>query len=319
MSKKKKIDVFSDKEIMEAVKSSINFLLLEELGVPDNVISEANIGVKKILDVFDPSKFEWKYENVRTQDYLFSFSVPFIVIDINNPFENEPFNNVKALKMKIYLLKNMDELNVIGDSLGIGGDFNIVTNEISMTLVSVDFKLSEWHLREHLVHELNHFFQNYKMEGNNKLSHAYQIAAGLISGKIKARDKIQYDAARLIYFFNKREIDSKLSEFYVELLGNNELGREIQSLDELNYCKSFKSIDKGKRLFMEMSNINYNQKLLSEYLIKFFRISPKVFFKRINESIRYTNNKLRRIIQKHFNDLKHRSDFTSNNNGQELS
>ena len=202
-------------------------LIFEELSISDEVINVGEPLVEEIVGLL--SSEEGTY---RTLPPNFRFLEKKASIDKSS---SPLFGNVIKVDVFIYFVKDKASIAEYYSLLNLGGEFNEDTMTISIRGFGIGDDINIEYLRSTLFHELKHSYQE-SLYSSNELPSMLSMATNIITHpKIYDKTTVRgsnaiYDISRLIYYFNKNEINANMESLYQELKTTNIKHKRLEGI-----------------------------------------------------------------------------------------
>lgn len=265
---------------LNIIRESIDKLIKEELSVSENLIKGVSSCTERIIERFaDYYGNEGELNGNIATKFIDSInfgeygSIDCYITIIDFPSKEEMVNGFKMY--------------------GFGGEVDQINYRINLSIMSVHKGINKEFLYNTLFHESEHAYQFLR---NNKELHsvesAYNKAVKVLENKNNEfySDKLVM-IARLLYYFNKAEVEANVNGLYGELVHNG------CKLSETNFKVNFDlHIDLFKK-FVE----TYNKNDFSEAFL-YFNTNYNKLFRFVKKQEKYIIYRVRKVYQKAFND-----------------
>lgn len=293
MAKKNKIIDIRKNDLHTIVRETIDRLLFEKMSINDEVLEATDYFVNKITQTYESKKngmWGWQQLNIA----LMVTELPSLSFHLKNDYENERFSIIKNISCFFYNFNNVDELNYASQFLP---SCSFLENgTLIITIKCLNKEIVDKSFRESLSHELNHVYQEFNKNFNT--GKRYDLASKIVS-KLGKYTETEQCLAWIFYYFSKREIDSRVYELYNQLKES-----EIKNISDINNLKLFQERQRfyDQVVFYFRCNMLYlnekNEKAFNE-----FDTNPNKVNQYIMRMDKYQNDKIRRVVQRHFDEL----------------
>lgn len=265
---------------LNIIRESIDKLIKEELSVSENLIKGVSSCTERIIKRFDDyygnegelngnivTKF---IDSINFGEYG---SIDCYITIIDFPSKEEMVNGFKMY--------------------GFGGEVDQINYRINISIMSVHKGINKEFLYNTLFHESEHAYQFLR---NNKELHSVESAYNKAVKVLENNNNERYSdelvmIARLLYYFNKAEVEANVNGLYGELVHNG------CKLNETNFKINFDlHIDLFKK-FVE----TYNKNGFSEAFL-YFNTNYNKLFHFVKKQEKYIIYRVRKVYQKAFND-----------------
>lgn len=258
-------------------------LIFEELSISDEVDNVGKYVISDILDKIRNNSGTYHQHGVLHKQCDLYYSKPL-------------FNLVLKIHIDIFFFKDKESVRKYYLEYDLGGEFDKDNMELTVKGYGICDEINLEYLKGVLFHELKHAYQTSLYTTAPSVPNILQIATSIISSDIYNKGNIVYLLSRLIYYFNKKEIDANIESLYQELKEtqpNNVKEFMSQTLSEYEYhkalyndCKSYVADDSTINTIHQIYGKTFKQ--LMRYVqngIGYFEIRKrKVYMKYINDS-----------------------------------
>lgn len=261
-------------------------LIFEEMSISSAVQGETN----KIMGIIEQQL------NSCSEEFLF---MPFLNKDVLTKhtmikLPKPIFQYVDYIFVTVYFGQTKEDREYLFSEANCGGTFEIEHRTIIAKCLGFENgKIDSTFLKSVICHELKHAYQ--EMLYNNKiLPSIFKTATNIINNPGYFENTIIYDVSRLLYYFNRNEINSKLEEYYVYL--NND---KPQSFEELKKCPIIQEYQHHKGMFNDVFNYAKKPSELDNLNKIFKNIFGKSFIELrniIKLGMDYSNIKMKKVF-----------------------
>ena len=293
IGKKRKYIRISEEELKKIVQKSISHLLMEASGISDEVV-EASKQVLSELFKVDFKTLNWEKAYINDETLIWPYKTIRTFVKIPNPITINGFDSVKTFQFTLYNFLTMEDISEYGIACGIGGGFNLMDKEISITIPCLDMIPLRGNAYELLAHELMHVFQDEK-KGGEDVSFAYAKAMSILNQKVQYNEK-EWVIANLIYRLDRREIDANAQELFLQLLGRSDQPLKVSSFEGLMEFPFMREAEYVKRNFAMpfLSESEEYEDILQEFHLK---LSDFISF--VKRGVSYSDRKLRQVVNRY--------------------
>lgn len=253
-------------------------LTFEEMSISNAVQTVANNVANELLKRLNDINGEYVYIRQLGKRVLRKF----VLIEYPFPI----FQYIDSISAEIYFGETPEERNKISQNIDYGGAFEMQDRTISISCLgdgngNVDIAF----FKSVISHELKHAYQ--EMLYNNKLlPFVFNKATNIVNNPKNIEDEDVYEISRLLYYFNRNEINSKMEELYVYLKTEG-----LQTTKEINSIPAILEYTWYKRSFTRI-NTKRNNKALNEKIKQIYGRNLKELINIINLGINYFKVKL---------------------------
>lgn len=257
-------------------------LLFEEMSISNAVQTVANNVANELLKRLNNINGEFVYIRQLGKRVLRKFAL------IEYPFPI--FQYIDSISAEIYFGETPEERNIISQNIDYGGVFEMQDRTISVSCLgdgngNVDIAF----FKSVISHELKHAYQE-MLYNNKSLPFVFNKATNIINNPKSVEDEDVYEISRLLYYFNRNEINSKMEEFYAYLKTEG-----FQTLKEINSTPAILEYNWYKRLFIRI-NVKCDDLALNEKIKQIYGRSLKELINIINLGVNYFKVKVRKVI-----------------------
>lgn len=253
-----------------------NNLIFEELSISDDVLNITNDIVPLIFQEIE--KDDGRI--FRSQDNSFLLKQTSIKLD-------EPIfgiiNNI--IIQAIYFVDKNEYKNFFG-AFSFGGETNVDTKEIILTIFGINNQINQKFLMSTLTHELKHCYQLSLYNNATDIPKLYKTA--LYYMNLGYGPLYIMELSRLLYFFDKNEINANMESLYQELKYSNGKIERNNILNEYEACLED---------YRNLKDFLFDDKAMKE-IKELFHKSLKELLKYIENRIEYFNIRKRKVFQK---------------------
>lgn len=267
-------------------------LIFEELSISDEVINVGEPLVEEIVGLL--SSEEGTY---RTLPPNFRFLEKKASIDKSS---SPLFGNVIKVDVFIYFVKDKASIAEYYSLLNLGGEFNEDTMTISIRGFGIGDDINIEYLRSTLFHELKHSYQE-SLYSSNELPSMLSMATNIITHpKIYDKTTVRgsnaiYDISRLIYYFNKNEINANMESLYQELKTAN-----IKDLKVFE-SQTLYEFELHKAMYDEYKIYSMDDNVCAE-LNRLYGKSFSQIMRDVRNGIDYFESRKRRVFSKYMGE-----------------
>lgn len=265
---------------LKAIYNSINDLIKEELSVSENLIKGVSACTERIMN-----QFERLYGNSGEIDgnVVTTFKD---IISFGEYGEIECYVTVIDFPSKERMISSFKNYTF-------GGETDQLNYKINITVMAHEKEINKEFLHNVIYHESEHAYQFLR---NRKELHGsmsvYHKAVNIISGNDGEHTSDEFlTVARLLYYFNKVEVEANVNGLYGELVNNG------CKLFETNFKLNF---DMHLELFNEFVK-NYTKEKYS-IVFSYFGITYKKFVTFVLRQEKYIIYRIRKVYQKALKD-----------------
>lgn len=257
-------------------------ILFEKGSVSEIVIAEAN-RVKSVL-----------LGELRSTDSYMDYSVPRFArrhkrVELDLSGGQEVFGTInKIVAQVVYFDSNEDmKENFSKFKYRNYTDFN--NSLIYLSFYGIGEEENQVMLNSMLFHEVHHVFQQTFYGKSKIVGDLYKKATEILEGGLSKYSQTVLDLAKIIYFFDKREVDANMQSLYQELVtNNNENGRVMNDFylieDILNFYSSYSFSEELQQAALDAFNTPLKKLLnYAKHREKYFIEKSKNVFNRFRE------------------------------------
>lgn len=257
-------------------------LLFEEMSISNAVQAVANNVANELLKRLNDINGEYVYIRQLGKRVLRKFAL------IEYPFPI--FQYIDSISAEIYFGETPEERNIISQNIDYGGAFEIQDRTISVSCLgdgngNVDVAF----FKSVISHELKHAYQE-MLYNNKSLPFVFNKATNIINNPKSVEDEDVYEISRLLYYFNRNEINSKMEEVYAYLKTEG-----LQTAKEIKSIPAILEYTWYKRSFTRI-NTKRNNKALNKKIKQIYGRNLKELINIINLGINYFKVKVRKVI-----------------------
>ena len=260
------------------MKSLLDYIILEELGISNDVIALTNkvksaIGKDYAQNVGTNTSYNITIpitSNESLIGFKRSITVKFIDIDINITYYVIDETRVKHSVIKTYLQKYHS-------------NFNIKTNNLTLFLVGDGKKISWQYSDATLQHEIEHWYQQYR-KGDELLNAAHMKKYAFAQHLLHSNDTIKRNIGFIYYYSEKIEHSAIMNGLYNKIMGINALSMIEKPEDILKDYVHYSNIDAIRNDIISLDK-NDKRKQMFVYALNEINKNYDSFIKLANRTI----------------------------------
>lgn len=272
--------------MIQELDEDINRIILEELGISDEVVSAANIIFNRIIEEYKNKKYDniiphgvgiYEYQGYFIQENIFGHDLE-VIYSVYN------FND-KSCREE-YISQHGTGYQNVGSNfrfLGKGENRKLVANRIMIVLEAISGNIiAEENALDSAQHEIEHIFQQSSMNKEFGSLNLYRQ----VSSNLYSADKFKHNVALVLYMSFKSEIEGYANGLYAYVkqrlkenpINVNQIFRDSAAYQKLQQMYTAKNFIKA--------NINDKRMDSAFYEYKRFGIQKQKIDKIIEKTIR---------------------------------
>ena len=272
--------------MIQELDENINRILIEELGISDEVVNATNIIFNRIIDEYKHKKYEsivphgvgiYEYQGYFIQENIFGHDLE-VMYSVYN------FND-KSCREE-YILHYGTGYQNAGSNfryLGKGENRKLVSNKIMIVLEAISGDIiNEEDALDSAQHEIEHMFQQSSMDKEFGNLNLYRQ----VSSNLYSKDKFKHNVALVLYMSFKSEIEGYANGLYAYVkqrlkenpINVNQIFRDSAAYQKLQQMYTAKNFIKA--------NINDKRMDYAFYEYKRFGIQKQKINKTIEKTIK---------------------------------
>lgn len=278
------------------MKSLIDYIILEELGISNDVIALTNkvksaigkdyaqhVGTNTSYNITIPIA-----SNLSVIGFKRSIVVKFIDTDINITYYVVDDTRAKYSAIKTYLQKY-------------NSNFNIKTNNLTLFLTGDGKKISWQYSDATIQHEIEHWYQQYR-KGDELLDTSHMKKYAFTQRLLNSNSPIKRNIGFIYYYSEKIEHSAIMNGLYNKIMGTNALSMIEKPEDILKDYVHYSNIDAIRNDIISLDKNDKRKQMFVDVLNKINK-SYDSFIKLANRTIDMYIKGFARTVYKAKKDL----------------
>lgn len=254
-------------------------LIFEELSISDEVLKIGNVLKTKIIEEINKEEGQYLYNANRAN---------VLIKNTRIHLDESVFGIVDNIYAQVIFFTSKEDYTKSFYSHNFGGQTNLNDKTIFLTLFGIENEINEAFLTSVLNHELKHCLQE-SLYLSPDISKLYKKAL-FVMNKADFFGEHLVKIARLIYFFDKNEINANMESLYQELIGMNDI--HLQSVPILN------EYEKHKLMLSDLNDYLFDDLIVFQ-VQDFFGKSLKEIINYLKHRVEYFEIRKRKVIWKY--------------------
>lgn len=263
-----------------------NNLIFEELTISDEVVEVGNELMKDIVNGINKDNGYRVFSTLSVPTHL--------VKSYENSLIKPIFGLIKEIKIIIYFFENKEDFINSYNHFDYGG--SLIGNK-TIVLIGYGYanRIRYDFLSSLLYHELKHAYQESLFTNTKELPKILQTATNIICGNIETHDRGIYEISKLLYYFNRNEINANMESLYQYLMNNKPKSLNDYKCPTLQEYKHYKKLYDSSQIYIADNDVC--TKLQHLYGKTFQQLMRLIQF-----GIGYFETKERKVFAKYFID-----------------
>ena len=271
--------------LKEEIERKVSIALQEAIDEEAGISLDVSVEAKRIeREILEKSK---EIEKIRNK---FNINVR------NGKFVTSVFGIKTEIVFSLYYFNNKEIYDRLKGEIGIGGASNFGSRRIVLNMPVISGQIPDFYIGEYLQHELTHYFDEIKMQGQSIPDKEYRLYDFVINfinkGKL-LNNEYMVDFGMSLYISFKSEQMALANGLY------NILSKTDPSIFDFNNTMEYSYLLKMKNVVENFENY----KSFSYWL----NITPEKAYRIISDGYKNYNRRLGRVIMKAISEYRKRT------------